>query len=156
MFDKERELVEIGSRFYNLKPGGEGGWDYVNDGSITHRERCSRAGKRGGPISGRMAYNQGFGLFARSKEERMTHSLKAVECLKEQRPDHYKVIQEKARSPEAIQKRKDTMFRNNHSQGSNNSQYGTMWITDGQKNCKIKKDSPIQEGWAKGRTLRKE
>ena len=32
-----------------------------------------------------------------------------------------------------------------------NSQYGTMWITNGTENKKIKKDEPIPEGWNKGR-----
>lgn len=32
-----------------------------------------------------------------------------------------------------------------------NSQYGTMWITNGTKNKKIKKDDVIPEGWYKGR-----
>jgi hypothetical protein len=35
----------------------------------------------------------------------------------------------------------------------NCSQYGTMWITDGLNNRKIKKDDSIQEGWRKGRTI---
>ena len=35
--------------------------------------------------------------------------------------------------------------------GSNNSQYGTMWITNGDENKKIKKDSEIPSGWYKGR-----
>lgn len=36
--------------------------------------------------------------------------------------------------------------------GSNNPQYGTMWITNGEQNKKITKDvDPIPEGWYKGR-----
>ena len=35
--------------------------------------------------------------------------------------------------------------------GSGNSQYGTMWITDGNNNKKIKKDQKIPENWTKGR-----
>jgi len=34
--------------------------------------------------------------------------------------------------------------------GENNSQYGTMWITNGIENKKIKKDSEIPQGWYKG------
>ena len=38
--------------------------------------------------------------------------------------------------------------------GSNNSQYSTMWITNGEKNKKIKKQNDlIPEGWYKGRTI---
>ena len=35
--------------------------------------------------------------------------------------------------------------------GEKCSQYGTMWITNGNDNKKIKKDSEIPEGWNKGR-----
>ena len=35
--------------------------------------------------------------------------------------------------------------------GIHNSQYGTMWITNGIENKKIKKEDIIPEGWYKGR-----
>lgn len=35
--------------------------------------------------------------------------------------------------------------------GENNSQYGTMWITNGIENKKIKKESEVPQGWYKGR-----
>lgn len=35
--------------------------------------------------------------------------------------------------------------------GEKNSQYSTMWITDGNSNKKIKKDTEIPKGWYKGR-----
>ncbi len=35
--------------------------------------------------------------------------------------------------------------------GQKNSQYGTMWITNGRQNKKIKKDQVILQGWRKGR-----
>jgi group I intron endonuclease len=38
--------------------------------------------------------------------------------------------------------------------GTNNSQYGTMWVTDGVKNIKIKKSEPIPENFYRGRTLK--
>jgi hypothetical protein len=37
--------------------------------------------------------------------------------------------------------------------GSKNSQYGTMWITDGSTNKKISRDFPIPEGWRAGRRM---
>jgi hypothetical protein len=39
--------------------------------------------------------------------------------------------------------------------GKKNSQYGSMWITDGQENKKIDKGSIIPEGWYKGRYIEK-
>ena len=35
-----------------------------------------------------------------------------------------------------------------------NSQFGSIWITDGNTNMKIKKDAIIPEGWSKGRTFK--
>lgn len=39
--------------------------------------------------------------------------------------------------------------------GEKNSQYGTMWITNGIENKKIKKDDPIYDGWKLGRIFKK-
>jgi len=39
--------------------------------------------------------------------------------------------------------------------GSNNSQFGTMWITDGFENKKVKCDSIVPDNWRKGRVLSK-
>lgn len=39
--------------------------------------------------------------------------------------------------------------------GSNNSQYGTIWITDGETNKKIKSNDIIPKNWFRGRTGRK-
>ena len=52
----------------------------------------------------------------------------------------------KANTPNAIEKKKETFRRIKHQQGKNNSQYGTMWITNGADNKKIKKELPISEG----------
>lgn len=58
----------------------------------------------------------------------------------------------KALTQEANEKRKATMKISNHSKGSKNSQYGTIWITNGKENKKIKKDIDIiPEGWYNGR-----
>lgn len=42
MFDRERELVEIGSHSYNLKQGGEGGWSHLS------KEKVKEFGYLGG------------------------------------------------------------------------------------------------------------
>jgi hypothetical protein len=58
-----------------------------------------------------------------------------------------------ALSDESRNKRKNTFKKTDHQKGSKNSQFGTMWITDGESNKKIKKDDPIPEGYFPGRTL---
>ncbi len=39
--------------------------------------------------------------------------------------------------------------------GSENSQFGTIWITNGKENKKIKKDNVIPDGWNRGRKMGK-
>ena len=39
--------------------------------------------------------------------------------------------------------------------GTNNSQYGSCWITNGLENKKISKDDTIPSGWHLGRTIQK-
>ena len=39
-------------------------------------------------------------------------------------------------------------------EGKKNSQFGTIWITDGSNNKKIKKNELIQNGWKKGRKIK--
>lgn len=58
---------------------------------------------------------------------------------------------EAARTLESIQIRKDTFKEIKHQVGSTNSQFGSMWITNGTLNKKIKKDDNLPEGWYKGR-----
>lgn len=54
-------------------------------------------------------------------------------------------------SDESRQKKKETFKKIGHQQGVKNSMYGTMWITNGSHSYRIKKDSPIPEGYKKGR-----
>ena len=59
----------------------------------------------------------------------------------------------KKHTKETKEKMSATHKRNKHQQHSTNSQYGTMWITDGIYNKKIKRDRSIPDGWNKGRTM---
>jgi len=61
---------------------------------------------------------------------------------------------EAALSPESRQKRIDSFKRIKHQSGESNSQHGTMWITNGETNKKIRKTEPIPEGYYKGRKLK--
>jgi hypothetical protein len=50
------------------------------------------------------------------------------------------------------ERRKQTRKNQKFQQGENNSQYGTIWITDGEITKKIRKTDPIPNGWVLGRT----
>jgi hypothetical protein len=54
-------------------------------------------------------------------------------------------------TPEARKKQKESLAKIGHQQGEKNSQYGTMWITDGAVDKRIKKGDPIQVGFKPGR-----
>ena len=58
-----------------------------------------------------------------------------------------------AASEEANAKRKATFAKMKHSQGVNNSQFGSCWITDGKTSKKISKTEMVPEGWHLGRVL---
>jgi hypothetical protein len=58
---------------------------------------------------------------------------------------------ESAQTERAKTKRKQTFEKIQHQQGSNNSQFGTMWITDGVINRKIKRGEEIPAGFTPGR-----
>jgi len=71
------------------------------------------------------------------------------------RKNHSKAI-EMAKRPESNKKRKQTFSKIKHQQGTNNSQYGKMWITNGTKDgsYRINKEDPIPEGYKKGRVCK--
>jgi hypothetical protein len=141
---KEAELVtddfvKLTSN-YNLCPGGKGGWGYLNDSSETHRERSKRAGSSGG--------------LALKGTKR---SRSAVEKTAAANRQLY--AEEKFQTPGFSGKTHSEEWRKNRSAlmkikqaGEKNSQFDTMWITNGAENRKVKKDvDNIPEGWYKGR-----
>ena len=58
----------------------------------------------------------------------------------------------KKHSDETIAKMKESS--KGKSTGSKNSQFGTMWITNGSVNKKIDRDSIIPTGWKPGRLMK--
>jgi hypothetical protein len=58
-----------------------------------------------------------------------------------------------AESLASKEKKKETYKKINHQQGSKNSQYGTMWITNGTHSYKINKNDSIPQGYRKGRVI---
>lgn len=59
-----------------------------------------------------------------------------------------------ALSEDSRQKRLDSFKRIDHQKGESNSQYGTMWVTNGDVNKKVKKTDPLPEGYYPGRKLK--
>ena len=69
-----------------------------------------------------------------------------------------KLAVEAARTPENIEKKKQSFKEIGHQQGEKNSNYGKMWITDGTKegSYTINKGDPIPEGFRRGRISKNE
>jgi hypothetical protein len=81
---------------------------------------------------------------------------KHIALLKEVGKKYQRIATEASKSPYAIRKKKETLAKINHQQGTKNSQYGTMWITDGTKkgSYKIKRGDKIPAGYRPGRILK--
>ncbi len=137
---KEAELVteEFCDRddTYNLCPGGKGGFGYINKSVLTTEDRKTFGRMGGIKLKGRKSEN--FSSIVKSLHQAGMYkygNFKGKEHTEEWEQIHSSVMKEK-------------------SAGSKNSQYGTMWITNGQENKKIKKEIEIiPEGWYKGRCM---
>lgn len=144
MFEMESILVNEEfvrrTNTYNLKEGGFGGWPpnaiasytkrrkenlELNDMFIEQRRRC-----------GKMAH-------IRRKSSKELDDIFRENCR----------LAFKGRTHTEEAKRAIGKANSIHQQGINNSQYGTMWITTGLDNKRIKKTDSIPDGWRKGRTL---
>jgi hypothetical protein len=81
---------------------------------------------------------------------------KHINLLKEVGKKYHRQAVEASKSSDAIKKKKETLAKINHQQGTKNSQYGTMWITDGTKSgsYKIKRGDKIPAGYKPGRILK--
>jgi group I intron endonuclease len=139
MYAKEAELVNedflAEANTYNLKRGGMGGFDFINENklNLTNQIKATLAaqkankGRKGRPMS----------------EE---HKKRLAEINKN-RPGPFLG---RIHSDETKQKMKER--RRWTGVDKANSQYGTFWVTNGIKNLKIKKDTNIPNGYFKGRS----
>jgi len=127
----------------NLALGGEGG------ASCMSKEQLAKGGKNGPTSRKRLRKND--------PEYAKKHSDNI-------RKSYYRAIEEGRRVPKQwgnwkgkkhTSETKEKIGKSNSIQqrGSINSQFGTMWITNGKESKKIKKDEIIPEGWKKGRRM---
>ncbi len=140
---KEAELVTaefvLLETNYNLCVGGNGGFSYINRAGLRNspnqRQKAAETGrlyrdhpnlKASGTRSANLWHERG--LVKHDNFAGKTHTYESKQ-----------MISEKAKIS---------------SSGSNNSQYGTMWITNGSQSKKILKTDVIPEGWRKGRKIK--
>lgn len=156
-FSIENNIVKH-SVWANLKEETlDGGWDYINNNIELRQEKNKRA---------RMSADKKMEEFY-GKDWRVLNGQKGSQTCRDTKVGIFaidyvscfatnKEIQQSGNSPEARKKAvvtaKITYKEIGHQQGEKNSQYGTMWITNGIDNKKIKKEGFVPEGWYKGRT----
>lgn len=132
---------------YNIRTGGKGGWD-----SVPKNHECKRIGRRNADLVMEQKYGPKWRSIIGKKGSIAASSPYSKSKRKQTRID--KKIKSDASSmntPEVNEKRIKKFAEINHSQGEKNSQFGSMWITDGSENMKIRKEDIIPFGWRKGR-----
>jgi group I intron endonuclease len=134
MNEKESELVSQDfideDSNYNMRTGGSGGWskEWPKIGSDYHNE-----------------------YLINDPNYRKEYRKKVSEGVK----NYYKHNKSSWIGRKHSEETKNKM-RKSKNKGSENPQFGTMWITNGQENKKIKKDVDfIPEGWYKGRVIKR-
>ncbi len=153
---KEAELVTeefcLREDTYNLCPGGKGGWGYNNtiDGQKL-REHSYKNWSSAGTSSFVENFNTNEELRIRHLKHLETIRLIGREKIKEIHPNgtfYGKIHTSETRA-------KIGLANSAKQIGNKNSQFGTMWITNGKENKKIKKDlDVIPEGWYNGRVAK--
>ena len=144
MYAKESEIVNEDflrdENTYNLKRGGFGGFDYINSKGLNNKvNQCSKAGKA--------ANGKGF----RGK----SHSALTKQHLSKVLTGRPATFKGKTHTEHT--KQKMSAAKKNQGLGDKNSQFGTMWITDGVKSFKIKKEDFAgyqAQGYLKGRIIK--
>lgn len=138
---------------YNLKIGGFGGWDYINKNGVSNPS----LGRAAADISLEKKWGSDWRkVLAKSaaaghtKESRMLAGKNAHSTHKKR---YGRSAFEGCEHSDATKKligEKSSI----HQAGSGNSQFGTMWITNGSESKKIKKTDEIPSGFEKGRKIK--
>ena len=152
MYDKEAYIVDddflAEENTYNLKQGGFGGFDYINN-----------SGKNIYGNNGMLGFG-GENLHKSTTKDRLISQGRYYEYINKistSLKDGYKSgklippFLGKTHKEETLQK----LRGHTRSNGCNNSQFGMMWITNGLSNLKIKNNDSIPISWYKGRTMKK-
>lgn len=140
---------------YNLKVGGEGGFDYINNHTdwngfkYINENSLNNIANQHRILLDRIKYDSEY---KKSWQERMRNGLKKYYETNDG------IFSGKSHTDETKEKMRETHKKNGHAQGEKNSQFGTCWIynLDLEENKKINKydlDNWISKGWTKGRKM---
>ena len=155
MYAKEAELVNedflANENTYNMKVGGFGGWDYINDEKYNRYPRKDNIKVKESLRKATVVMHQKLKTdetFRKEISEKISNSLK-------KRYDNGMTphFQGKTHTEETKNKLSKTQKSIDRS-GDKNPSYGKMWITNGIDNKKQNKLETIPEGWRKGRVCK--
>ena len=144
MYAREKEIVTdeflLREETYNLRRGGCGGFDYINKAGLSLKfDHINKAGLNGNKVK---------------VEKGITNKGKKYRQAK--KANHWMPGLLATKTQASTQKKIDAFAAGSHQQGTKNSQFGSMWITDGKASKKIKINDAVPEGWSKGRVLSKQ
>lgn len=145
MLCRERESICFGPLSYNLKEGGLGGFDYINSSGKNIYPKHKKVWEKKIQKLGRIALAKKL----KNPDYKLAFSLNVSTSLKkhyETNPGHFS-----GKQHTELSKKKISLVTSIAQRGKGNSQYGTMWITDGVINKKIDKNSILPVGFRKGR-----
>lgn len=153
MNKKEAEIVNedfiARDDVYNIKLGGEGGWDEVNKNPLNVGANHYFKNKTREEISKHQSDNLKKYWNSLTEEQRQK-VIEQKKIILRSVADNFKG---KHHSEETKKKMSLTKRRNKSGVGERNSQYGTMWICNDEthESKKISKTDDILVGWRKGR-----
>jgi len=148
---KEAELVIVSEETYNLTNGGLGSWSHINSNEELRKAKTIKAREITNQI-----LQQKYGYNWRT----ILGKLGAKANLEKNGINQKWLIAGQTSflgKKHTDESKKKIGKANCKNTGEKNSQYGTMWITDGEKNKKIKKtdlDFWIKKNWRQGRMLK--
>lgn len=157
MFAKEADIVNedflATENTYNLKIGGHSSWEYANR---TKTNVYGENGKSGYGLEN-LTNHKGSRSLTEVLQERGTFETwtKKLSNVWKSKFDAGYVNHFQGKTHTLDSKSKIGQANSINQQGVKNSQFGSMWITNGAENQKIRKDSPIPDGWRSGRIIRK-
>lgn len=154
MFAKEAEIVTeeflSENNTYNLKKGGEGGFDLINKtGKNLYYDKDGNC--LNGIVNAKNLLRENtLKNLLIERGEWDSYREKISKNKKEYFQKHPANFLGKKHSDET--RKKISQSSSVHQKGSKNSQFGTMWITNEISSKKIKASDPIPDGWRKGRS----
>ena len=159
MNNKEAELVT--KEFvkedtnYNLCPGGNGGFGYINENIMTPEFR-SHLGNIGGIC--KKTHITGYREML-NDPKRAAKRNKSISNTRKKRfmsGDIINGFHNKNHSAYTKNKMSEIHKKNKHQQGNKNSQFGKRWIysLEEKRSTTIGKDEPLLDGWFEGRKIK--